>query len=68
LSKGPALNLDDLEVNGRDLIAMGLKPGPHFGDILDRLMERVLDDPEINTKERLLALLESEDPVPGVHE
>jgi tRNA nucleotidyltransferase/poly(A) polymerase len=68
LSRGPALRLDELEVNGRDLIAMGLKPGPHFGDILDSLMERVLDDPSVNTKERLLALLESDDPVPGVQE
>jgi tRNA nucleotidyltransferase (CCA-adding enzyme) len=68
LSRRPALRLDELEVNGRDLIAKGLKPGPHFGDILDRLMERVLDDPAVNTKERLLALLESDDPATGVKE
>ncbi len=64
LAQDPPLALEELAINGRDLIARGLKPGPHFSDILDRLMERVLDDPDINTRERLLSLLESEDPAP----
>lgn len=68
LAKAPPLNLEDLAVNGRDLIAIGLKPGPHFSDILDGLMEKVLDDPGINSKERLLSLLELEDPAPGASE
>lgn len=59
LSGNPPLKVDELAVNGRDLIAMGLKPGPHFSDILDGLMMRVLDDPDENTKEHLLSLMGS---------
>jgi hypothetical protein len=53
----PPLRLEDLAVNGRDLIAQGLKPGPQFGGILSRLMDHVLEDPELNTKEALLTLV-----------
>ena len=53
----PPLKLEDLAVNGRDLIAQGLKPGPRFGGILSRLMDRVLEDPGLNTRESLLSLV-----------
>lgn len=46
----------DLAVNGRDLIAMGMRQGRELGDVLDALFERVLDEPELNTREKLLAL------------
>ncbi len=45
-------------MNGRDLIAMGLKPCPRFGEILDHLMDQVLEDPALNTRDRLLELVE----------
>ena len=48
--------VSDLEVNGRDLISAGI-PKAEIGDELKRLLESVIDDPEINTKERLLELL-----------
>ena len=63
LSGKPPLRLEDLAVNGRDLIGLGMKPGPHFSDILDGLMDKVLDDPDVNTKEHLLSLVESDDSV-----
>jgi tRNA nucleotidyltransferase (CCA-adding enzyme) len=53
----PPLRLDDLEVNGRDLIAAGLKPGPRFGEILAKLMDRVLGDPSLNHRDLLLTLV-----------
>lgn len=53
LASGAALSVSDLSVSGRDLISLGLKPGPHFGVILERLLERVLDDPSANEPERL---------------
>jgi len=59
LGKGHPLRLQELALDGRDLIAMGLEPGPGFGDILASLMERVLDDPSLNRRERLLELVES---------
>lgn len=51
-----ALKVTDLAVGGRDLIDMGLRPGPIFSEILHILLERVLDDPSLNTRESLLPL------------
>lgn len=63
---GRPLVLGDLAFDGRQLIAMGLKPGPHFGVILSALMDRVLEDPALNDPESLrevvAELVESEDP------
>lgn len=56
----PPLALEDLALNGNDLIAMGEKPGPRFSQILGGLMERVLQDPSLNTKARLQEILEME--------
>jgi tRNA nucleotidyltransferase (CCA-adding enzyme) len=44
-----------LAVSGDDLIAFGLKPGPRIGAILKELEELVIEDPERNTKEHLIA-------------
>jgi len=55
---GAPLRLEDLALNGRDLIALGLRPSPRFGEILDHLMARVLEDPGLNTKDRLLELVD----------
>ena len=56
----PALTTGDLELSGRDLKALGLTPGPHFGEILDALLLRVLDDPTMNDKDVLLGIVQSE--------
>jgi tRNA nucleotidyltransferase (CCA-adding enzyme) len=55
----PPLSLEALAVDGRDLIRQGLKPGPLFGGILDRLMDQVLEDPDLNDRETLLSLVPS---------
>lgn len=49
----PPLRLEDLALDGRDLVAMGLRPGPVFGTILAHLMDRVLEDPGLNRREFL---------------
>ncbi len=54
----PPLRVEELALNGRDLIAWGLKPSPRFGGILDHLMDRVLEDPSLNTGDRLMELVE----------
>ncbi|MDR3115632.1 MAG: HD domain-containing protein [Treponema sp.] len=56
LAKSQALSLKDLSVSGKDLIALGIKPGPPMGIILSALLEAVVEDPALNTKEQLLAL------------
>ncbi len=50
-------DVTDLVINGQDLIdELNLKPGPIIGDILNKLMHQVLDKPELNQKDKLLAL------------
>jgi len=49
------LRLGDLAVNGADLIAAGVPEGPAIGETLRRLLALVLEDPERNTRESLLA-------------
>jgi tRNA nucleotidyltransferase (CCA-adding enzyme) len=52
-----ALDLAGLAVNGDDLMAaLGMAPGPALGQLLDRLLERVIGDPMLNERSRLLAL------------
>lgn len=48
LAMDPPLTLADLALRGRDLIEMGMRPGPGFGDLLAHLLDLVLDDPALN--------------------
>lgn len=50
------LTVKELAVNGSDLIQHGMKPGKQLGETLKWLLEMVLEDPEKNKKETLLAL------------
>lgn len=52
-----ALSLKDLAINGKDLIAAGIPAGKQLGIILNELFEAVLEDPELNTKEKLLEIV-----------
>lgn len=49
------VSLKTLAVTGSDLIAAGFEPGRRLGEILGKLLETVLETPENNTKEYLLA-------------
>ena len=54
-----ALKRTDLEVDGKDVIeVLGVEPGKRVGDVLQRLLDMVIDEPELNNRERLLELLE----------
>lgn len=55
---GEAVRIKDLPVSGKDLMDLGMKPGPALGDMLQRLLEQVLEDPKRNTEECLLSLAE----------
>jgi len=57
LAAAGALTLKDLAVDGRDVMdALRLPPGPHIGVLLGELLESVLEDPQLNRKESLLAI------------
>lgn len=49
------VSLKELAVTGKDLIALGMKPGREMGNTLNRLLDLVLDHPECNNKEYLLS-------------
>ncbi len=50
------LQKKDLSVNGSDLIAMGMKQGKEMGQIIDQLFDAVIENPELNEREKLLQL------------
>ncbi|MCL2600116.1 MAG: HD domain-containing protein, partial [Treponema sp.] len=58
LAENQAFSLKDLAVSGRDLMAVGIAPGKILGRILDELLETVLDDPAMNTRDDLLGIAE----------
>jgi tRNA nucleotidyltransferase (CCA-adding enzyme) len=55
LDEPPAFTVSDLQVNGRDLISLGVKPGPAMGNILKALLAEVQDELLDNTREALEA-------------
>ncbi|WP_437735421.1 CCA tRNA nucleotidyltransferase [Sorangium sp. So ce1335] len=56
LAAGAALSAKDLAVNGSVLMKeLGIPPSRLVGEILERLVELVTEEPEANTPERLLA-------------
>ncbi len=61
LEKQQCLTLKQLAVNGSDLIAEGMKPGREIGVVMRRLLEQVLEQPELNTRENLLKLVHNSD-------
>ncbi|MEM8607145.1 MAG: HD domain-containing protein [Myxococcota bacterium] len=56
---GSALSTGDLAINGHDVIqALDGEGGPIVGQVLRALLDRVLDDPSLNTRDKLLALVD----------
>lgn len=57
ISEDTALSRKDLAVDGRDLMEeAGIPKGPALGQVIDLLLEAVLDDPQMNERERLITL------------
>jgi hypothetical protein len=53
-----ALKVSDLAVGGADVMRiLGTKPGPIVGEVLRRILERVLDDAELNSYDKLEKLI-----------
>jgi tRNA nucleotidyltransferase/poly(A) polymerase len=62
-----AISVGDLAIDGEDLSRLGVHPGPMMGSTLRTLLDAVLDDPALNTRARLLALVESTLRAGGTH-
>ncbi len=58
IRRGDCLSVKDLAIDGQDLMETGMKPGPKLGEVLQKLLDHVLTDPSLNTREQLLALRE----------
>ena len=55
IAQGAAFNVKDLAVDGKALMTeLGVKPGPDIGRILRALLEEVVEDSSLNTRETLL--------------
>jgi len=52
--RGRPHRLADLAVDGADLIELGFSEGPEIGRTLESLLDAVVEDPALNTRERLL--------------
>jgi tRNA nucleotidyltransferase (CCA-adding enzyme) len=52
--KKQCVSLKTMAVTGKDLIAEGMKPGKELGEILDKLLQLVIDNPEYNEKDFLI--------------
>ncbi len=63
LNKKPPFGAKDLALNGHDLMNLGFKPGPIIGNIQKFLIETVLDEPELNEKEKLTELVKKNFPI-----
>lgn len=56
LDRGQCISLKTMALTGRDLIDAGYAPGKELGEILEKLLSHVLENPEDNKKEILLKL------------
>ncbi|MEE1314642.1 MAG: CCA tRNA nucleotidyltransferase [Faecalimonas sp.] len=56
LEREECVSLKDLAISGSDLIADGMESGKEVGQVLNELLLRVIENPELNKKETLLKL------------
>ena len=54
LEKNQCFSLKDLAISGKDLINLGIKPGKEIGEILNKLLEEVIENPEMNDRDKLI--------------
>lgn len=60
LRERPPLATGDLAIGGEELIALGLEPGPRFKEILASLLDRVINDPDLNRRDALIQIVRDE--------
>ncbi len=48
------VTISHLAIDGDDLKALGLRPGPEFGRLLESCLDAVVEDPALNDRDRLL--------------
>ena len=58
ISRGDCVNVKDLDISGTDLVNRGLR-GEKVGETLEWLLDIVLENPRLNDKETLMAMLDN---------
>lgn len=53
LKKKEAYDISQLNINGKDLIYLGFEQGPIIGSVLEYLLEKVMENPQLNRKDVL---------------
>lgn len=61
LMKQNALSLKNLNLNGKDLMENGIPAGKKLGEILNHLLDCVIEDPSLNSREKLLEIAKNID-------
>ncbi len=56
INQQQCVTLKELDINGKELIAAGFKPGKKLGEVLDTLLNMVIEDPSLNRKDILLEI------------
>ena len=54
IEKNECFTLRDLAINGNDLLNAGIPSGKAMGETLEKLLDAVMREPSMNTRERLL--------------
>jgi tRNA nucleotidyltransferase (CCA-adding enzyme) len=57
LSRQEPLTVHDLDISGYDLLSLGYPPGREIGEAMDYLLDQVVDNPALNKRDTLIALL-----------
>ena len=57
LNSNEPLSIKDLAIDGSDILSLGICEGREIGKILNYLLDKVLDNSSLNTKEKLLNLV-----------
>ena len=60
VAQGQCFSLKDLAVNGRDVIAAGIEPGPEVGRVLNGLLDHVIGGETANNRDVLLELIRNQ--------
>jgi tRNA nucleotidyltransferase (CCA-adding enzyme) len=59
LSRREPLTVHDLDISGYDLLSLGYPPGKEIGETMEYLLDQVVDNPALNQKDTLIALLQN---------
>lgn len=53
-----SIDITDLAIDGKKVMdILGLDPGPEVGEALDKLLELIIDNPDLNSEEKLTDIL-----------